>query len=197
MPQSKDRGLIGSAHACKFCDARKPGTAEVYEFRDELDVYWFNTAQAKQIVADGRPASKVPEEIVRAILRVNHVDHDHLKHVNPENPGILAKRYDRWILLDGLHRAYLRFRGKQDFYAYRLSYEESLACIVKQEILTTDPEAIARRLRKVLENAAPTAEPLDIEVECEDAVLEEVRRLLTLKENQLFNLRRVGRRHKK
>ncbi len=194
---SKDRRTIGRAHACKFCEARKPGTAEVYEFRDGLDVYWFNTAQAKQIVADGRSASKVPEEIVQAILRVNHVDQDHLKHVNPESPGILAKRYDRWILLDGLHRAARRLHAKEDFYAYRLSYEESLGCIVKQEISTTSPEAIVRRLRKVLENAEPTAEPLDIEVECESAVLEEVRRLLTQEEKKLFNLRQVGRRHKK
>jgi hypothetical protein len=192
MPHSKDRETIGRADACKFCAARKPGTAEVYEFRDGLDVYWFNTARAKEIVADGRSAIKVPDDIIQAILRVNHIDEDHLKHVNPENPGILAKRYERWILLDGMHRAALRLGAKQDFYSYRLSYEESLTCIVRQEISTTDPEAIVRRLRKVLTNVASTAEPMDIELECESGVLEEVRRLLTPKDNRLLNLRRVG-----
>ena len=47
------------ARKCAICESRQPDKVEIYQFRDELDVYLFRNDMAKQLAADGRSAAPI------------------------------------------------------------------------------------------------------------------------------------------
>ena len=94
------------------------------------------------------------------------------------------------MLLDGVHRAARCLREKRAFHVWTLSYQESLSCIVRQEINSSNPHVIVQKLRRVLESD-PEAKAIEAEIECRPEVLEQVRALLKPAESS-FGLPKDG-----
>ena len=176
---------------CAICESRRQqATVEIFQFSDEVDTYIFQIDTAKKIVADGRAAQPVSQEMVRAFAGMNEFDLDHMPHVDPTRPGIFTRRFGAPILLDGTHRAIRCFAKQQQFYAFELSYEESVECLLQQRISAKDAAAIVRKLRQVL-NVFPSSGPVDTPLEYAPEVLREVEKMLTAEERRHFILRAV------
>jgi hypothetical protein len=180
-----------SEERCAICESRREEvTVEIFRFSDEVDTYIFKIDTAKKIVADGRAAQPVSQETLRAFAGMNEFDFDHLGHVDPSQPGIFTRRFGAPILLDGTHRAIRCFAKQRQFYAFELSYEESVECLLQQRISAKDAAAIVRKLRQVLE-VFPSSGPVDTPLEYLPEVLREVENMLTAEERQHFILRAV------
>lgn len=176
---------------CAICESRREqATVEIFQFSDEVDTYIFKTDTAKKIVADGRAGQPVSQEMLRAFAGMNEFDLDHMLHVDLSRPGIFTRRFGAPILLDGTHRAIRCFAKQKPFYAFELSYEESVECLLQQRISTKDAAAIVRKLRRVLE-VFPSSDPVDTPIECTPEVLREVEKTLTAEERRHFILRAV------
>ena len=176
---------------CAICESRRQqATVEIFQFSDEVDTYIFQIDTAKKIVADGRAAQPVSQEMVRAFAGMNEFDLDHMPHVDPTRPGIFTRRFGAPILLDGTHRAIRCFAKQQQFYAVELSYEESVECLLQQQISSKDAAAIVRKLRQVL-NVFPSSGPVDTPLEYAPEVVREVEKMLTAEERLHFILRAV------
>lgn len=154
------------------------------------DRYLFNVDRAKKIVSDGRSSVVVPGPTIRNMIKVNDYTPMHLPHVDPERPGIVLQRFGGLVLLDGIHRAVLSLQRRRAFHATMLSYEESLACLVRQEIASTDAGSIVEKLRRVMATA-PASAPIEAEVECTAEVLAQVQATLTPEERQRLILKAV------
>ena len=163
---------------------------EVFQFSDEVDTYIFKIDAAKKIVADGRAALPVSQETLRAFAGMNEFDLNHMLHVDLSRPGIFTRRFGAPILLDGTHRAIRCFAKQRQFYAFELSYEESVGCLLQQRISAKDAAAIVRKLRHVLE-VFPSSGSVDTPLEYSPEVLREVERMLTAEERRHFILRTV------
>ena len=183
--------LQSRGERCAICESRRQqATVEIFQFSDEVDTYIFQIDEAKKIVADGRAAQPVSQEMVRAFAGMNEFDLDHMPHVDPTRPGIFTRRFGAPILLDGTHRAIRCFAKQKQFYAFELSYEESVECLLQQRISAKDAAAIVRKLRQVL-NVFPSSGPVDTPIECDPEVLREVEKMLTAEERRHFILRSV------
>ncbi|HEY2117259.1 MAG TPA: hypothetical protein VGJ51_19315, partial [Candidatus Angelobacter sp.] len=181
-PRVNGRQQSRKERKCAVCESRQQsGTVEIFQFLDELDTYIFNTGKAKEMVADGRSALPIPAETVRLFAGMNECDLDHLGHVDPEQPGIFTRRLGGLILLDGTHRATRCFAEKRQFFAFELTYEESLECLVQQRVSAKDAAAIVRKLRRAWE-FFPGSGPVDTPIECSSEVLREVEKQLTAAE---------------
>jgi len=186
MGEKQSRG-----ERCAICESRRQqATVEIFQFSDEVDTYIFKIDAAKKIVADGRAAQPVSQQMLRAFAGMNEFDLDHMLHVDLSRPGIFTRRFGAPILLDGTHRAIRCFAKQKQFYAFELSYEESVECLLQQRISTKDATAIVRKLRRVLE-AFPSSGPVDTPIECSPEVLREVKEMLTAEERRHFILRAV------
>jgi len=175
---------------CPVCSARKKGTTEVYLISEGEDRYFFNVDKAKKIVSDGRPPISIPEATLKRIIALNDHAPMHLAHVDVNRPGIMLQRFGGLVLLDGIHRAALCLEQSRTFQAYMLNYEESLACLIRQEIASHDAGSIVRKLRKVM-STAPAFTPVVAELECSAEVLAQVRAALTAEERERFILKAV------
>lgn len=175
---------------CAICLSRRPGTVEIYQYRDEMDVYIFRNDTAKQLATGGRTVMRIATEPLMHLVGMNYFDEAHLGHVDPALPGICTRRFGGVILLDGIHRAVRCVAEGRGFPAYELSYEDSLKCLVQQQVAVRDAEAIVRKLRRALEYF-PRETLVDTPIECSPEVLERVARLLTAPELKLFDLRAV------
>ena len=186
MGEGQSRG-----ERCAICESRRePATVEIFQFSDEVDTYIFKIDTAKQIVADGRAAQPVSQEMLRAFAGMNEFDLNHMLHVDLSRPGIFTRRFGAPILLDGTHRAIRCFAKQKQFYAFELSYEESVECLLQQRISAKDAAAIVRKLRQVLD-VFPSSGPVDTPIECAPEVLREVEKMLTAEERRHFILRAV------
>jgi len=186
MGEKQSRG-----ERCAICESRRQqATVEIFQFSDEVDTYIFKIDAAKKIVEDGRTAQPVSQEMLRAFAGMNEFNLDHMQHVDLSRPGIFTRRFGAPILLDGTHRAIRCFAKQKQFYAFELSYEESVECLLQQRISTKDATAIVRKLRRVLE-AFPSSGPVDTPIECSPEVLREVKEMLTAEERRHFILRAV------
>jgi len=190
MVRPENRSQSAKKRKCAICQSRLPGKVEVYQFWDELDVYLFRNDMAKQMAAGGRSTAPIAAESLLHLLGMNYFDEAHLGHVDPAQPGIFTRRFGGLILLDGIHRAVRCLAEKRPFFAYELSYEESLACLVQQEVSAKDAETIARKLRQALEYF-PRSISLDTPIECSAGTLEQAARLLNAQELERFSLRAV------
>ena len=186
------------ATECPICNARQhANTTEVYIISDGEDRHFFNVDKAKTIASDGRPSVPIDEWTIRRIVSLNDYAPIHLAHVDPDKPGIIVQRFGGLVLLDGIHRAVRSLQDGRTFHAYMLNYQESLACLIRQEIASHDARFIVAKLRKVL-TTAPSFDSIEAELECTAEVLTQVRRMLTREEKQRFILKAVPpRRHGK
>jgi hypothetical protein len=176
---------------CAICESRREqATVEIFQFSDEVDTYIFKIDAAKKIVADGRAAQPLSQQMLRAFAGMNEFDLDHMLHVDLSRPGIFTRRFGAPILLDGTHRAIRCFAKQKQFYAFELSYEESVECLLQQRISAKDAAAIVRKLRQVLD-VFPSSGLVDTPLEYAPEVVREVEDMLTAEERRHFMLRTV------
>jgi hypothetical protein len=186
MGEGQSRG-----ERCVICESRRhQATVEIFQFSDEVDTYIFKIDTAKKIVADRRAGQPISQEVLRAFAGMNEFNLDHMPHVDLSRPGIFTRRFGAPILLDGTHRAIRCFAKQKQFYAFELSYEESVECLLQQRIATKDAAAIVRKLRRVLD-VFPSSGPVDTPIECDPEVLREVEKMLSAEERRHFILRSV------
>jgi hypothetical protein len=172
---------------CKICAQRELGGAEVYELKGPGGSSLFDVEKAKQIVSNGRPAELLPPGTPALLLGVSHYEESHLAHVNPDSPGILGQRFSGPFLLDGVHRAARCLQQGKDFHAFVLTQEETLSCLVLQDLWESNVGMVARELRQLLEDH-PDAAYLEINLDSGPEALEQIRKLLTPEENSRIKI---------
>ena len=167
---------------CKICSQRELGGAEVYELQGPGGSSLFDVEKAKQIVSDGRRAELLPADALAPILAASHYEEAHLAHVNPESPGILGQRFSGFFLLDGVHRAARCLQQGKDFHAFVLTQEETLSCLVLQDLWESNVGMVASELRQLLEDH-PDMAYVEVKLDSGPEALEQIRKLLTPEEN--------------
>lgn len=162
----------------------------MYLLSEGEDKYFFNVDRAKKIVSDGRSSIVIARPTIQSMMAVNDFSPLHLPHVDPESPGIVLQRFGGLVLVDGIHRAVLSLQQDRVFYACMLSYQESLDCLVRQEVASSDADSIVEKLRRVMATA-PASGPMEAEIECTPEVLAQVRAALTPEERVRLVLKAV------
>lgn len=186
----RSRKKQGTHSNCKICSQRELGGAEVYELKGPGGSSVFDVEKAKQIAADGRPPELVPADSLALLLAASQYEEAHTAHVNTDLPGILGQRFSGPFLLDGMHRAARRLREGKDFHAFALTPEETLSCLVLQDLWESNVGMVVRELRQLLEDN-PDAAYLEVRLDSGPQALEQIRKLLTPQENA--RIRIVGR----
>jgi hypothetical protein len=174
---------------CPVCEERRGRhLKQVYVVEGRLGQCIFDVDQAKQIVSDGREAVVVPPTVLNKMLTVNKEwSREHLEHVDLSIPGIIGQCYGGLALFDGTHRAARASGEGVPFRAYRLSYEESMRCLIARDDADMTPEQIAQELRGMLRNNPETL--VEADLQGDPAGEPEIRRHLTPEENQRIQLR--------
>jgi len=167
---------------CKICSQRELGGAEVYELQGPGGSSLFDVEKAKQIVSDGRRVELLPAGGLAPVLAASHYEEAHLAHVNPESPGIFGQRFSGFFLLDGVHRAARCLQQGKDFHAFVLTQEETLACLVLQDLWESNVGMVVRELRQLLQDH-PDMAYVEVELDSGPEALEQIRKLLTAEEN--------------
>ena len=125
-------------------------------FRYSKSVYKFDVDLAREIVSDGRLPVELDPEDVKYSVDTTHIYPEHIDHVDPSFPGIIAQMWypepDGTVshgntLIDGHHRAARCLRDNLPYFVVLLNEEES------QRILLKGPDReeafrIARRVRQ-------------------------------------------------
>jgi glutamate-1-semialdehyde 2,1-aminomutase len=132
------------AAACPRCGCHGK---EVYNYMHSA--YVFDVDRARALVSDGREPVELEEESVRGSVDHSRIHDDHVAHVNPSFPGIIAylsyldvtgDEVEAHLLIDGNHRAARCLRDQRPYYAYLLTPEESRAVLLRgPDRLDTDP----------------------------------------------------------
>jgi len=167
---------------CKICSQRELGGEEVYELKGPGGSSLFDVEKAKQIVSDARRPELVPADALAPLLVASHYEEAHLPHVNLNSPGILGQRFSGSFLLDGVHRAARCLQQGKDFHAFVLTQEETLSCLVLQDLWESNVGMVVRELRQLLEDH-PDAACLEVKLGSGPQTLEQIRKLLTPEEN--------------
>ena len=167
---------------CRICSQRALGGREVFELTGAGGTSIFDVERAKQIASDGRLPQLAPADVLALLLPSTHYEETHLPHVNPDVAGILGQRFSGAVLLDGVHRAVRCLREKRDFYAYILTQEETLSCLVGQDLWESNIGMVVRELRQLLQDH-PDAAYFEVNLGSSPQALEQIRKLLTPEEN--------------
>jgi hypothetical protein len=169
-------------HGCAICLQRKLGGVEVYELKGEGGSSVFDVEKAKQIAADGRRPVLVPPDALAPFLEASHYEEAHLPHVDLAAPGILGQRFSGLFILDGVHRAARCLHEQRDFHACVLTQQETLSCLVLQDLWESNVGMVVRELRQLLEDH-PAAAYLEVKLDSSPEALAQIRNLLTPEEN--------------
>lgn len=117
-----------SRESCPHC----AGGPETYGYLKRT--YVFDVDRAREIVSDGREPLEIEASDVAYCVDNSRIYDQHLDHVEPKYPGILAHLWGPgkdgiWehghVLIDGNHRAARCLRDGLGFRAYLLSEDES------------------------------------------------------------------------
>jgi len=120
--------------ACRHC---RPGP-ETFQY---LGLYEFDVDEARLRTADGRQPVEVEVESVRSSMDGCRIVPEHLDHVDPRFPGIIAHvcHFDPsgeilrgHVIIDGNHRAARCLRDGLPFFAFLLTEEESEAILIQR-----------------------------------------------------------------
>lgn len=127
-------------------------------FRYMKQIYLFDIDLARAIVNDGRQPVELEPDDVRHSVDNCRIYPEHLDHVNPKYPGIIAHIWypepdgtilHGHVLIDGNHRAARCLRDSLPYFVCVLSEEES------RQVLLRGPncEAIVARMKAELVHA--------------------------------------------
>ena len=118
---------------CRHCKSG-PETFRYYALCE------FDVDAARQLTADGRAPVEVDDESVRQTMDGLRLVTEHIDHVDPRFPGIIAhvscpdgtgETQRGHVLIDGNHRAARCLRDGLPFFAYLLTEPESEAVLVR------------------------------------------------------------------
>lgn len=127
------------------------GGAQTYGFLHRL--YKFDVDRAREIVLDGREALELEPDDVRFSVEGCRIHPQHLDHVDPKYPGIIAHYWypmpdgtvaQGHVLIDGNHRAARCLRDGLPYFVHILSEAESREVTLR----APDVEAILAQARK-------------------------------------------------
>jgi hypothetical protein len=139
----------------KHCDRCRPLGREFFTYW--YKVFRFDVQKARKILADGRAPVEVDEESVRYSVDSNTIYDEHVAHVDPSYPGIIAHVFHPapdgteahgHVLIDGNHRAARCLRDGIPFFAYILSEEESRAILVRGPNMPAKAPVARRRVQR-------------------------------------------------
>jgi hypothetical protein len=184
----RSRKTHGDRKNCPVCLQRGLGGGEIYVLAGESGISIFDVEKATELASDGRPARPVPRDILERILQFSHFEPAHVRHVNSERPGILGQRSAGPFLIDGTHRAVRMMQRQMPFTSYCLTPEETHLCLLSQDIGETDIGVAVQELRKLLSEHADTHN-IEIELNCGDEAIRQIRKLLTPAENRRIAIR--------
>lgn len=123
-----------SRDTCPHC----VGGPETYGYLKRSFV--FDVDLARKIVSDGREPVEMDDSDVAYCVDNCRIHDEHLDHVNPEYPGLLAHLWgpgadgtieQGHLLIDGNHRAARCLRDGLTFRAYLLTEDESEQILVR------------------------------------------------------------------
>lgn len=115
-----------------------------------MRVYKFDVTLARELTADGREPVEVDDESVILSLEDCKIYSDHVDHVDPKYPGIIAHVEFPYpngeiirghVLIDGNHRSARCLRDGLPFFAYLLTEDESRSVLLRGPKITSVPEA--------------------------------------------------------
>lgn len=167
---------------CKICAERALGGSEIYELSGPGGISIYDVERAKQIAADGRRAEQVPLPALSLLLAVSDYEEAHLAHVDAGKAGIIGQRFSGPFLLDGVHRAARCLLEKRPFPAFVLTPQETLSCLMSQDLWESNIGMVVRELRQLLQEH-PEAAYLEVNLGTDPEALEQIRKLLTSQEN--------------
>ncbi|MBI1311540.1 hypothetical protein GC176_09550 [bacterium] len=150
----KNRKQQDNRRSCPHCSSG----AETFRYMDSI--FLFDVDLAREIVSDGREPIELEPDDVRYSVDTSRIYEQHLDHVNPKYPGIIAHIWypepdgnvlHGHVLVDGHHRAARCLRDELPYYVHILSEEESRTILLKapdiDAILASlecdSPEAVA------------------------------------------------------
>jgi hypothetical protein len=189
---------------CAKCNQQFSMGVEVFTLEGECGLMVWDIGKALRIVADpsrrepspGGVPQVIPDWMMDRLLSVNaEFTPEHLEHVDPTKPGIVAQRFGGMFLLDGTHRAHRARRDGVPFYAHCLTLAESEQCLVRElsDVADMGAEEIAREVRGVLINNRDMGDSFTLELaltDGEDPVAAEraIRAHLSTDENAAIKL---------
>jgi len=109
-------------------------------FRYSKSVYKFDVDMAREFANDGREPIELEREDVQFSVDSTHIYPDHVQHVDPRFPGIIAQMWypepDGSVshgntLIDGHHRAARCLLDDLPYFVYLLSEDESQQILIK------------------------------------------------------------------
>jgi hypothetical protein len=112
---------------------------EVYSYIGEL--FEFDVDAARELIRDGREPVELEPESVAYSVHTSDIDEQHVAHVDPAIPGLIAhlEVVAEWgevvkahRLIDGHHRAARCLREARPFFAYLLTEDESRAVLLRR-----------------------------------------------------------------
>jgi len=130
-PKSKPKSVLPVASTTESCP-HCVGGPETYGYLKRTFV--FDVDLARKIVSDGREPVEMDSSDVAYCVDDCRIHEQHLDHVNPSYPGILAHLWGPGqggtlehghLLIDGNHRAARCLRDGLTYKAYLLTEEES------------------------------------------------------------------------
>ena len=113
-------------------------------FRYMGNIYRFDVDKARRLVSDGREPVELEPDDVQYSVDVCHIYPEHVKHVNPEFPGIIAHIWypdpssellHGHVLIDGHHRAARCLELDRPYFVYLLSEEESREVLLEDSTI--------------------------------------------------------------
>ncbi len=126
-------------HDCPHCRSG----AETFSYLG--GAYLFDVDAARDLVGDGREPVEVDDASVRLSMDGLKLVSEHVDHVNPAFPGIIAhvsfpdpsgEVLRGHVLIDGNHRAARCLRDGRPFFAHLLSEPESEAVLLRSPTAT-------------------------------------------------------------
>jgi hypothetical protein len=118
-------------------DPPRGGSRESFWY---MGLYEYDVDRARQLVNDGREPIELEEDSVRDSVQHAVINEQHLLHVDPTLPGVIAhvqyrddagEVFHGHVLIDGHHRAARCSREQLPFLAYLLTEEESQAVLLR------------------------------------------------------------------
>jgi hypothetical protein len=131
----------------------------------------FNVNLANEIVRDGREPVELEDESLRYCVDTTDLIPEHIGHVNPERPGVIAhvsyttadgEVIRGHALIDGNHRAARCLELGRPFFVYILSEEESEQIVVRRPQRGTIDESVIPAKEAGSGNPNPTAVAIEL-----------------------------------
>lgn len=152
----KSKQKPNNRKACPHC-----GDGEE-TFRYMKNIYQFDIDHARKIVNDGRVPIELEPDDVEFSVDTSRIYPEHVNHVNPAYPGIIAHIWypepdgtvlHGHVLIDGHHRAARCLRDKLPYRVHILTEDES------RSVLLNGPDIDEILAQLDIQNAAACSEP--------------------------------------